>query len=93
MNNLVDQPPLDHCSLPIVPSDLRRQIQNTMQEACFVFPDPEKLPEAARRMRALYEQLRDGQYEITRETAELRSLSCVAMLILEELLENQEGIS
>ena len=77
--------------------DLRRQIQDTMQEACFVFPDPEKLPQAALRMRALYERLRDGPCEITRETAELRSLACVAMLILEELRGNgketkEEGV-
>jgi L-aspartate oxidase len=77
-------PPLPPAPCPL-PPDLRRQIQQTMQEACFVFPDPEKLPQAALRMRALYERLRDGSCEITRETAELRSLACVAMLILEEL--------
>ena len=92
-NNFVDQKfnPIVHfvhCSLSIVHSDLRRQIQETMQEAYFVFPDLEKLPGAAREMRALYERLRDGQYEITREYAELRSLSCVAMLILSELEES-----
>jgi len=88
IDNYTEKSSIVHCSLSIVHSDLRRQIQDTMQEACFVFPDPEKLPEAARRMRALYEQLRDGQYEPTRESAELRSLACVAMLILEELEES-----
>ncbi|MDR2686479.1 MAG: FAD-binding protein [Oscillospiraceae bacterium] len=70
-----------HCSL-----DLRRQIQSAMQEAYFVFPDREKLPGAARGMRVLYEELKGAA--VTRETAELRSLACVAMLILEELMGN-----
>jgi len=65
-------------------TDLRRQIQNTMQEACFVFPDREKLPGAARKMRGLYDELKGGGI-VSKEMAELRSLACVAMLILEEL--------
>jgi len=65
---------------------MRRQIQSAMQEACFVFPDREKLPGAAAGMRALYEDLAGGHYEITRDYAELRSLACVAMLIMEDLL-------
>ena len=69
-----------------LPANLRDKIQRTMQEAFFVFPNTEKLPDAAAQMRALYEDLARGNYEITREYAELRSLACVAMLILEELL-------
>jgi len=65
--------------------DLRKQIQSVMQEACFVFPDREKLPAAAREMRALYEELR-GSGIVSNEMAELRSLACVAMLITEELM-------
>ena len=68
-----------------LPPDLRQQIQTAMQEACFVFPDREKLPVAAKEMRALYEELKGAA--MTKETAELRSLACVAMLILEELTE------
>ena len=63
--------------------DLRRQIQDAMQEACFVFPDKGRLPEAAKEMRALYEEL--GRAAVTKETAELRSLACVAMIIMGEL--------
>ena len=68
------------------PLDLRKQIQSAMQEAYFVFPDREKLPVAAKEMRALYEELKGAA--VTKETAELRSLACVAMLILEELMGN-----
>ena len=73
------------CQLSTVNCDLRQQIQSAMQEAYFVFPDREKLPIAAKEMRALYEELKGAP--VTRETAELRSLACVAMLILEELME------
>ena len=84
-------------SIPAVPDDyalrithyaldLRQQIQTAMQEAFFVFPDREKLPVAAKTMRALYEELKGAA--VTKEVAELRSLACVAMLILEELLTN-----
>ena len=58
-----------------------------MQEACFVFPDREKLPAAAKEMRRLYGQLKAGAV-VSKEMAELRSLACVAMLILEDLLES-----
>ncbi|MCL1952176.1 MAG: FAD-binding protein [Oscillospiraceae bacterium] len=73
---------IDHCSL-----DLRCQIQSAMQEACFVFPDRERLPGAAKEMRRLYEELKGA--EVTKETAELRSLACVAMLIMEELMQKE----
>jgi len=77
--------PQKNCPLSIVhcPLDLRRQIQNAMQEACFVFPDKGKLPEAAKKMRGLYEEL--GRAGVTKEIAELRSLACVAMIVMEEL--------
>jgi L-aspartate oxidase len=71
--------------LPLPPA-LRQTIQRTMQEACFVFPNQAKLPAAARQMRALYEDLCHGGYAITRDYAEVRSLACVAALILEEHL-------
>jgi L-aspartate oxidase len=79
-----------HCcnsAFSVQHSVLREMIQQTMQEACFVFPDREKLPEAARRMRALYEELCGGGYALTREYAEVRSLACMAALILEDALE------
>ncbi|MDR1465270.1 MAG: FAD-binding protein [Oscillospiraceae bacterium] len=62
---------------------LREEIQETMQRASFVFPDKALIPEAARRMRALYERLRTQPVR-SREHAEIRSLACVAALILEE---------
>ena len=79
---------IDNLALRIKHSalELRQQIQNAMQQACFVFPDREKLPAAAREMRALYEELRSNGI-VSHEMAELRSLACVAMLIMEELLE------
>jgi len=81
----------EQLSAPIAGQDIldptiKEQIQQTMQEAAFVFPDSEKLPEAARQMRLLYEKLKGGKYQITKDYAEARSLACVAMLILEELL-------
>ncbi|MCL2494158.1 MAG: FAD-binding protein [Oscillospiraceae bacterium] len=79
------QPSTVNCQLSTV--NCRKQIQSAMQEAFFVFPDRERLPAAAREMRALYGELKGCA--VTREVAELRSLSCVAMLILEELMGNQ----
>ncbi|MCL2194679.1 MAG: L-aspartate oxidase [Oscillospiraceae bacterium] len=64
----------------------RELIQQTMQDTFFVFPNKAKLPAAAAQMRALYEELVRETGVPTRESAELRSLACVAMLILEELL-------
>ena len=81
----VSSAPAFHSARSIQYSALRSQIQNAMQEAFFVFPDKAKLPGAAKEMRALYEQLKRAA--VTKETAELRSLACVAMLILEELLK------
>jgi len=76
----------NHSEFRIPNSEFRKQIQSAMQEAYFVFPDREKLPGAAKEMRALYEALKGAV--MTKETAELRSLACVAMLILEELMGN-----
>jgi len=78
------KPPQPPSTFQVSP-DLREQVQNTMQAAFFVFPNRNKLPSAAKEMRALYESFASGS-ATTRETAELRSLACVAMLILEELL-------
>ena len=61
-------------------------IQQTMQESFFVFPNKAKLPAAAAKMREIYDSTGGLQSAPTREFAELRSLACVAMLILEELL-------
>lgn len=63
-----------------------QQIKTTMQETFFVFPNKAKLPAAAAQMRKLYEDLARETATPTREVAELRSLACVAMLVLEELL-------
>jgi len=78
--------PTANCQLPIVNSQLRSEIQSMMQASFFVFPECKKLPAAAAQMRDIYERLAETKYEITRDYAELRSLACVAMLILEELL-------
>ncbi|MCL2532029.1 MAG: FAD-dependent oxidoreductase [Oscillospiraceae bacterium] len=65
----------------------RKLVQQTMQDTFFVFPNKAKLPAAAVQMRKLYEELSRETATPTRESAELRSLACVAMLILEELLQ------
>ncbi|MCL2106145.1 MAG: FAD-binding protein [Oscillospiraceae bacterium] len=67
--------------------ELRAMIQETMQRAYFVFPDPEALPEAARRMRELYASLKRADYAPNKAFAETLSLACVACLILEEAKE------
>ena len=63
----------------------RQTIQDTMQAAYFVEPNPDILPDAARRMRMLYEEMKQHGGPRTREEAELRSLACVAALILEDV--------
>ena len=73
-----------HAACSMQHAALKSQIQSAMQEAFFVFPDREKLPAAAKEMRGLYEELKGAA--AARETAELCSLACVAMLILEELI-------
>ncbi|MDR2753098.1 MAG: FAD-binding protein [Oscillospiraceae bacterium] len=68
------------------PPQARQRIQQEMQDACFVFPNKEKLPGAAKRMRALYARLRQAPC-VTRDWAETCSLACVAALILEDAEE------
>ena len=90
IRNCFVQPPRpegNHCEFRIPNSALRSQIQSAMQQAYFVFPDKARLPGAAREMRALYEELRSNGI-VSKDMAELRSLACVAMLILEELVES-----
>ena len=65
---------------------IKRRIQETMQKACFVFPDEALLPEAVKEMRALYEELPAVGYAPTREYAETLSLACVAALVLEDTM-------
>ena len=71
----------------------KRRIQQTMQKACFVFPNEELLPGAAREMRALYEELLAEGYAPARESAETLSLACVAALVLEDTLQNMEDFA
>ncbi len=67
----------------------RSRIQDTMQAAFFVEPNLAALPEAAREMRVLYESLKQTGPPQTKESAELRSLACVAALILEDVEAKQ----
>jgi L-aspartate oxidase len=64
----------------------RRKIQDTMQDAYFVEPKPERLPEAAAEMKTLYGQLQNSVGD-AKILSECRSLACVAMLILQEAAE------
>ncbi|MDR3313531.1 MAG: FAD-binding protein [Oscillospiraceae bacterium] len=66
-------------------------IQDTMQEAFFVEPNLSVLPQAAKRMRALYEALKQSGAPQSRAAAELRSLACVAALILEDVEEKADA--
>jgi len=83
MNN--EQFTMKQPSLIIGPG-IKKHIQDTMQKAFFVFPSTEMIGAAAHEMRALYDELREENYAITKEYAETLSLGCTAALILEDAL-------
>ncbi|MDR2526119.1 MAG: FAD-binding protein [Oscillospiraceae bacterium] len=67
--------------------ELRKQIRDILQEAYFVEPNLNLLPEATARMERLYRSLHEKGTAVTRAQAELHSLALVAWQILKDARE------
>lgn len=81
-------PDLSGASLP---HGLRTEIRAVIQDAHFVIPKPEKVPDGLKRLEEIRIQLETGGYALCSDFVEARSLATVAALILEEVSGKREG--
>ena len=73
-----------------LPTGIRTEIREIMQDTYFVLPKPEKYQESFRRVDSIVNNLITGNYEISADYVEARSIAIVAGIILDEL---REGIN
>lgn len=73
-----------------LPKGIRTEIREIMQDTYFVIPKPEKYQESFRRVDEIVNMLITGNYEITSDYVEARSIAICAGIILDEL---REGIN
>lgn len=73
-----------------LPAGIRTEIRKIMQDTYFVLPKPEKYRESYIEVDKIVNNLITGNYEITPDFIEARSIAIVAGIILEEL---REGIN
>jgi L-aspartate oxidase len=73
-----------------LPSGIRTQIREIMQDTYFVLPKPEKFNDSFEKVDAVVNKLVTGNYAITPDYIEARSIAIVAGIILDEL---REGIN
>ena len=71
-----------------LPEGLRSEIRAIMQKAFFVVPDLEQAQKGLTRVTAIKALLESGEFELTPDFAEAKSLATVAYLILKEVIEN-----
>jgi L-aspartate oxidase len=69
-----------------LPKGFRTEIRHLMQESCFVIPDTEKLLAGFERIQEIRRILSTGEYEITSNYVEAKSLATVGYLILKEVI-------
>ncbi|MCL2694364.1 MAG: FAD-binding protein [Oscillospiraceae bacterium] len=67
------------------PNGLRREIRGIMQKAYFIVPNYEEIKKGFTRITEIRETLENGDYALTPELVEVRSLALVAYIILDEL--------
>ncbi len=65
---------------------IRTEVRAIMQSAYFVTPDLEEAKKGYKRICELLEQIENGNYKITRDLVEARSLATIAYLILKEVI-------
>lgn len=73
-----------------LPTGIRTEIREIMQNTYFVLPKPEKYQQSFERVDEIVNSLVTGNYEITADYVEARSIAMVAGIILDEL---REGIN
>ncbi len=69
-----------------LPSGYRTEIRKIMQSCHFVLPTPETVPEGLQRARRIAGELNRGNYKLTPDLVEAKSLAAVACIILQELM-------
>ena len=73
-----------------LPKGIRTQIREIMQDTYFVIPNPEKYQESFEKLDEIVNTLITGNFEITPDYVEARSIAIVSGIILDEL---REGIN
>lgn len=73
-----------------LPAGIRTEIRNIMQDTYFVLPKPEKYNESFNKVDEILNNLITGNYELTADFVEARSIAICAGIILDEL---REGIN
>lgn len=74
-----------------LPHGFRTEIRRIIQDCYFVIPKPEKIPEGLRRSKEILTDLLSGEYEVTHDYVEARSLATVACIILEEVMKKNDA--
>lgn len=70
-----------------VSDNFTKEIQDIMQECYFIIPNYGKLKQGLERVTKLLEEISQGDYEMTMENCEARSLATLAYLILKDVYE------
>lgn len=68
-----------------LPHGYRTEIRQIMQSSHFVLPTPEAVPEGLKKARRILGELNSGNYELSSDLIEAKSLATVACIILQEL--------
>ncbi|MCL2086848.1 MAG: FAD-binding protein [Oscillospiraceae bacterium] len=71
------------------PRGLRTELRAIMQKAFFVIPDPNVCKKELPRVNEINTILETGDYELTPELIETKSLALIAKLILNEIIEKE----
>lgn len=73
-----------------MPHGLRTEIRETLQNACFVFPDREAIDRDLPTIERILECLEQGDYATDRGLLEARAIATVACIIMKELKEENK---
>lgn len=87
------EPPPSLTDGEAVPPGIVEEIQDLMQEACFVIPQPKKLQAAQRRLAEIQQQLSKTPYRMDRARVETESIAAVAALIVKEQIQHDANLS
>ena len=74
-----------------LPSGLRTEIRHIMQKAYFVVPNYEEAEKGLKRVTEIKEMLDNGNYALTPDFIEAKSVATVAYIILGEVVERGKG--
>ena len=74
-----------------LPSGLRTEIRHIMQKAYFVVPNYEEAEKGLARVKEIKEMLDNGNYALTPDYIEAKSVAAVAYIILGEVVERGKG--